>query len=128
MADNPSTMNKKIKLFVPPEIYRLAKAKAEREGKTLEEWLTAIMVQQLHKDTPLDWGRIDSRIDQRTISLEHRLDNLAEQLDRLSRCFFEGDSTGPESLTRVAHTQAEPFVNQGLESDRRGETVAQLMS
>lgn len=32
---------------------------------------------------PLEWGRIDSCIDQRTIFLERRIDILAERLDQL---------------------------------------------
>jgi hypothetical protein len=81
-------MDKKIKLVFPPDLYRAAKAKADQSGQTLEEWLMAIVHQQLESSEtipPLDWGRIDSRIDQRTIFLERRLDVLSERLDQLCK-------------------------------------------
>jgi hypothetical protein len=81
-------MDKKIKLVFSPEIYKAAKAKADQEGQTLEDWLMAIVQQQLQSPEAiqaLNWGRIDSRIDQRTIFLERRLDVLADRIDQLSR-------------------------------------------
>jgi hypothetical protein len=81
-------MDKKIKLVFSPDIYRAAKSKADQAGQTLEAWLMTIVLQQLDPSDSipaLDWGRIDSRIDQRTIFLERRLDVLADRIDQLCK-------------------------------------------
>jgi hypothetical protein len=81
-------MDKKIKLVFSPDLYRAAKIKADQAGQTLEAWLMTIVLQQLDSSDSipaLDWGRIDSRIDQRTVFLERRLDVLADRLDQLCK-------------------------------------------
>jgi TolA-binding protein len=81
---------KKIKLQLPSEILQAAKTKANLEEKTLEDWLFDLILMRLQQDNrnsvhPLDWGRIDSRIDQRTASLEKQIDTLQERIDRLQQ-------------------------------------------
>lgn len=84
----PHSSAKKIKLQLPVEILQAAKHKADLEEKTLEDWLFEVILMRLQQDNrnsvhPLDWGRIDSRIDQRTASLEKQIDTLQERIDCL---------------------------------------------
>jgi hypothetical protein len=82
---------KKVKLVFAEDLFQSATAEATQKGQTLEEWLLSLVEQHLlelpHQGKaavqPLDWGRIDSRIDQRTIFLERRIDVLAERIDQL---------------------------------------------
>lgn len=85
--DKNST-DKKVKLSLPANLFQLAVSKAEQEDQTLEAWLSSLIEQNLQSQDPvhpLDWGRIDSRIDQRTVFLEQRIDVLAERLNQLSK-------------------------------------------
>ena len=89
----PHSSAKKIKLQLSPEILQAAKNKADLEEKTLEDWLLEVILLRLQQDNrnsvhPLDWGRIDSRIDQRTASLEKQIDTLQERID----CLFQKQS------------------------------------
>lgn len=87
MTQSPDkNSDKKVKLVLAADLFKAATAQADRTGQTLEDWLLSLVEQHIQgKDRvqPLDWGRIDSRIDQRTIFLERRIDVLAERVARL---------------------------------------------
>ncbi|NET38171.1 MAG: hypothetical protein F6K19_40265 [Cyanothece sp. SIO1E1] len=79
---------KKVNLAIPPELLKAAKQRATEEGKTLTDWLIGLMQSELQAPQPqlttaLDWGRIDSRIDQRTAHLERQLEALSNRLEKL---------------------------------------------
>jgi len=77
---------KKVKLVFSPELFKAAKSRAALAGQPLEDWVLALIEQHVYDKEPvqaLDWGRIDSRIDQRTIFLERRLEVLAKRVDQL---------------------------------------------
>lgn len=83
MANTPE---KKIKLFLSSDLYKLAKEKANQTDKTLEEWICSLIeaeTQGMSAERALDWGRIDSRIDQRTAVIEHQLETLESRIAHL---------------------------------------------
>lgn len=84
----PNETDKTVKLTLSRELFKAAKLRAKQEDKTLEDWLLDLIEQELDNQSSVradDWGRIDHRIDQRTVFLERRLDGLAEKIDRLCR-------------------------------------------
>lgn len=79
---------KKLTLQLPTDLLKAAKCRAQAQEQTLAEWVLQLIQQDLQaQEAPVipasDWGRIDSRIDQRTAFLERRLDLLATQMQSL---------------------------------------------
>lgn len=85
-----STTLKKLDIQIPAEVYKAAKTKAAQEGKPISEWIIALIQSAVQQEEPqaisaLDWGRIDSRIDERTALLERQIEKLTNQVEQLSK-------------------------------------------
>jgi hypothetical protein len=79
---------KKLEIKLPTEVYKIIKLKASEENQSVQEWITtlveaAIQTAPQSDISALDWGRIDSRIDQRTAMLEQQVDRLSVQIEQL---------------------------------------------
>jgi hypothetical protein len=78
---------KKIDLLLPEELFKALKLKANQTEQPISAWILDLITRELQSEVsaiqPSDWGRIDSRIDQRTIFLEHKIDHLNNQLHEL---------------------------------------------
>ncbi|PSB34122.1 hypothetical protein C7B82_03240 [Stenomitos frigidus ULC18] len=109
----------KVSLLLPPALLKAAKLKATQDEKTLEDWLLSLIRENVQDDQPvaltaLDWGRIDSRIDQRIVFLERQVEALADKVTFLlreqpslqtsKRKNLENDSTFDRALTPLAKT------------------------
>jgi hypothetical protein len=86
MANSP----KKVSLTLPPDLLKAAKLRAEQEGKSVPNWIADLVQAVLQDDilaqpTALDWGRIDSRIDQRTAFVDRRLEAIERKVEALQR-------------------------------------------
>lgn len=95
-----STTLKKLDIQIPVEVYKVAKTKAAQEGKSISEWVTFLIQSAIQQEEPqaisaLDWGRIDSRIDERTAMLERRIEELAKQVEQLSELNLRPELTYP---------------------------------
>lgn len=82
--------SKKVSFTLSPDVLKAAKLRAEQESKSVPDWISDLMQAVLQDDMPaqptaLDWGRIDSRIDQRTASLDRRLEAIERKVEALQR-------------------------------------------
>lgn len=80
------TTDKKVNLLIPVELLKAAESRASEDGKPLADWIVEAIRQQVQTEVELTalartWGRIDSRIDQRTASLEQRIEFLTNKID-----------------------------------------------
>lgn len=78
--------DKKLSLLLSSELYKAAKLKAAHDDLTLTDWVLALIhreLQEAHPSEALNLGRIDSRIDLRTASLQQQVDSLAEKLESI---------------------------------------------
>jgi len=85
-----NTSGKKVSLLFSPALLKAAKLKAAENEQSLEDWLLSLVQKQLQDNqagtmTALDWGRVDSRIDQRIVFLERQVEALADNLELVLR-------------------------------------------
>lgn len=76
---------KKIELMLPAELLKAAKQKAGEADQSVSDWILDLIFQKIQDPEQsvmhsLDWGRIDSRIDQRTAFLEQKIESLSAEL------------------------------------------------
>jgi hypothetical protein len=79
---------KKITLSLSSDLFKAAKLRAAQTDQSLTDWIVDLIREELQREsqdviTGLDWGRIDSRIDQRTAALERQLELLTSKVDYL---------------------------------------------
>lgn len=85
-----NTDPKKVDIYLPPALYKAAKLQAMQAGQSVQDWFVCLVETAIQRAEPnpsisaLDWGRIDSRIDQRTGMLERQIEHLAQQVQQLS--------------------------------------------
>jgi hypothetical protein len=95
-----STTVKKLDIQLSVEVYKAAKTKAAQAGQPLSEWVASLIAAVLQQEEPeaisaLDWGRIDSRIDQRTALLERQIEKLTNQVEQLAALNRSSELTYP---------------------------------
>ena len=112
---------KKVEIQLPSEVYKTAKLQATQDGKSLPEWI-ATLVEAATQTTessaaepqtaesqtisPLDWGRIDSRIDQRIAMVERHVEKLAEQVAKLSTKQLSSEQLSTERVSTEQTVQS----------------------